>query len=62
MFGLSGSHLLVLTIIIFLFGSRRLPELGQSLGQAMRSFKDAIDPKDVTQLDDRSAKGKTTRA
>ena len=43
MFGLSGSHLLVLGIIVLLFGSRRLPELGSSLGLAMRAFKDATE-------------------
>lgn len=47
MFGLSASHLLVLTIVILLFGARRLPELGQSLGQGMRSFKQALEGKDL---------------
>ena len=29
-------------IALLLFGSRRLPEIGRSLGSGMREFKDAI--------------------
>lgn len=43
MFGLSAGHLMVLGIIVLLFGSRRLPELGSSLGKGMRAFKSAVD-------------------
>ncbi len=43
MFGLSAGHLIVLGIIVLLFGSRRLPELGSSLGKGMRAFKRAVD-------------------
>lgn len=43
MFGLSGSHLLIAGIVILLFGSKRLPELGASLGAAIRAFKSATD-------------------
>lgn len=36
-------HLLVLLVIVLLvFGPKRLPELGRSLGGGMRGFKDAI--------------------
>lgn len=45
MFGLSAGHLIVLGIIVLLFGSRRLPELGSSLGKGMRAFKSAVDGK-----------------
>lgn len=51
MFGLSGGHLLVLTIIVLLFGGRKLPELGASLGKGMRSFKDAVEGK--SELEDK---------
>ncbi len=43
MFGLSASHLIVLGIVVLLFGSRRLPELGASMGAAIRAFKAATD-------------------
>jgi sec-independent protein translocase protein TatA len=39
MFGLSTSHIIILAIIALLFGSKRLPELGSSLGKAIGAFK-----------------------
>jgi sec-independent protein translocase protein TatA len=42
MFGISGEHLLILGIVLLFFGPRRLPELGNTLGKAIRNFKDAI--------------------
>ncbi len=42
MFGISGEHLLILSIVLLIFGPRRLPELGNTLGKAIRNFKDAI--------------------
>ena len=36
-------HILFLLLILLLvFGARRLPEIGRSLGEGMRGFKDAI--------------------
>ncbi len=44
MFGYNFSTLLiVLVIALLLFGPRRLPELGESIGKAIRSFKMAHD-------------------
>jgi sec-independent protein translocase protein TatA len=34
---------LILGIALFVFGPKRLPELGKSLGQSIRGFKDAMD-------------------
>lgn len=42
MFGISGEHLVILAIILIIFGPRRLPELGNTMGKAIRNFKDAI--------------------
>ncbi len=42
MFGLSGEHILILGIVLLIFGPRRLPELGNTLGKAIRNFKDAV--------------------
>jgi sec-independent protein translocase protein TatA len=37
------SHIiLILLIALMLFGGRRLPEIGRSLGTGMREFKDSI--------------------
>ena len=37
--------LLVLVVILLIFGARRLPELGRSLGTGMREFKDSVTDK-----------------
>jgi sec-independent protein translocase protein TatA len=51
MFGdLSFSHILILLLVLVLvFGARRIPEIGSSLGQGIREFKRSL--KEVT--DDR---------
>ena len=39
----SPTHILILLLVVsLLFGTKRLPELGRSLGAGMREFKDAI--------------------
>ncbi|MCS6961728.1 MAG: twin-arginine translocase TatA/TatE family subunit [Deltaproteobacteria bacterium] len=43
MFGLSpGELLIIFIIIVLLFGARRLPELGSSLGHAIQNFRKAF--------------------
>jgi sec-independent protein translocase protein TatA len=37
---------LLLLLALLLFGARRLPEIGRSLGRGMREFKDAVTGKD----------------
>jgi len=40
---LGGAEILILAfIIIFLFGAKKLPEFGRSLGLGMREFKQGI--------------------
>jgi sec-independent protein translocase protein TatA len=34
----------LLIVVLMVFGAKRLPEMGRSLGSGMRSFKDAINP------------------
>jgi sec-independent protein translocase protein TatA len=34
-------YLLILLVIVLLFGTKKLPELGKSLGQSLREFKNA---------------------
>jgi len=39
----SPTHLVALLLIaLLLFGARRLPEIGKSLGSGMREFKDSM--------------------
>lgn len=42
MFGISGEHIVILAIVLLILGPRRLPELGNTLGKAIKNFKDAI--------------------
>lgn len=42
MFGLSGEHLLILAGVLLIFGPRKLPELGSSIGKAMKNFKEGL--------------------
>ena len=42
-FGISLPELLILLVVLLLvFGAKRLPEMGKSLGKGMREFKDGI--------------------
>jgi sec-independent protein translocase protein TatA len=34
--------IIVLVIVLVIFGPKRLPELGRSLGTSMREFKDSV--------------------
>ena len=39
--GISGL-ILILIVALLVFGPKRLPEMGRSLGKGMREFKDSI--------------------
>ena len=42
-FGVSLPELLILLVVLLLvFGAKRLPEMGRSLGKGMREFKDGV--------------------
>ena len=46
--GISFTHLLLLAIILLLFfGPKRLPEVGKSIGKAVKGFKDAMNEVDA---------------
>jgi sec-independent protein translocase protein TatA len=42
MFGISFEHILILGIVLLIFGPKRLPELGNTMGKALKNFKDAL--------------------
>lgn len=48
LFGTVGPQelLIVLLIVIIIFGAKKLPELGKSLGESIRNFKGSISNKD----------------
>jgi sec-independent protein translocase protein TatA len=37
---------IILVIVLIIFGPKRLPDLGRSLGRGMREFKDSVTGKD----------------
>jgi sec-independent protein translocase protein TatA len=37
---------IVLVVVLVIFGPKRLPDLGRSLGRGMREFKDSVTGKD----------------
>ena len=46
-FGIGATEIILLLLVALLvFGPKRLPEMGRSLGRGMREFKDSISGKD----------------
>ena len=46
-FGIGVTELVILLVaLLVIFGPKRLPEMGRSLGRGMREFKDSIAGKD----------------
>ena len=46
---------IILVIVLIIFGPKRLPDLGRSLGRGMREFKDSVTGKDKDELPPSSA-------
>jgi sec-independent protein translocase protein TatA len=36
---------IVLVVVLMVFGAKRLPEMGKSLGEGLRGFKDSVSDK-----------------
>ncbi|MCO5143784.1 MAG: twin-arginine translocase TatA/TatE family subunit [Oligoflexia bacterium] len=65
MYGFSIGHVVIVGIVVLLFGSRKLPELGASLGKGMRAFKDGMEGRTVnsdTELLDSELNKKTSNS
>lgn len=56
--------IIVLVVVLLIFGPKRLPDLGRSLGGGMREFKDSVTgkTKDHDELDAADAKPEPVRA
>ena len=51
-FGIGIWEILILLLVVLLvFGPKRLPEMGRSLGRGMREFKDSVSGKDDDERD-----------
>lgn len=53
MFGLSPAHIiLILIVVVLVFGTSKLKNLGKDLGGAVKGFKEAMkDPEEQARLD-----------
>jgi sec-independent protein translocase protein TatA len=40
---------LVLIVVLMVFGAKRLPEMGKSMGQGLRGFKDSLQGNDTAE-------------
>ena len=49
--------LIILFIILLIFGARKLPEIGSSLGKGIRTFKSAVTGEDEKALEDQQQAG-----
>jgi sec-independent protein translocase protein TatA len=56
--------IIVLIVVLLIFGPKRLPDLGRSLGSGMREFKDSVTGKDKDreELPERREPATETRA
>lgn len=67
MFGLSPAHLiLILVVVVLVFGTSKLKNMGKDLGGAVKGFKEAMkDPEEQARLDkeqqDRTVEGAAKR-
>ena len=53
-FGIGIWEILILLLVVLLvFGPKRLPEMGRSMGKGMREFKDSLTGKDDDDEEDR---------
>jgi len=42
MFGISFEHIIIVGVILLIVGPKRLPQLGNTMGKAIKNFKDSI--------------------
>jgi sec-independent protein translocase protein TatA len=48
--------LLIAAIVTFFFGGKKIPELGKTLGQSMKSFKEGLNEDQNKKIDNESKK------
>ncbi len=53
---------IVLIIVLIIFGPKRLPELGRSMGRGIREFKSSISSDDKDDVEDKRAELEASQA
>lgn len=56
-----GELVVIFGIILLLFGARRLPEIGRSLGEAIKQFQDSVRGKPKDRDSDHTSEGEERR-
>jgi sec-independent protein translocase protein TatA len=52
MFGLGVPELLVIAVIVFfIFGAKRIPEMGKAVGETIKGFKKSMDTQSTQSKD-----------
>lgn len=56
LFGTLGPQelILILLIVVIIFGAKKLPDLGKSLGEGIKNFKGSVSGKDNNKDDDKT--------
>lgn len=54
--------IIVLVVVLLIFGPKRLPDLGRSLGGGLREFKDSVTGKDNDRIESADAKPEPVRS
>ena len=62
MFGLGLGELVIVLIILMILFSRRLPDLGDSLGKGVRRFRKSLKDSDEIDITPKEATDKDSRA
>ena len=44
---------IIVGVIVLIFGAKRLPEIGKSMGKALRNFKSSVTGEDTSDSDDK---------
>ena len=53
--------IIILLVVMLIFGAKRLPEIGSSLGKSIRTFKSAVPGEDDTLGDEASKTTSSSR-
>lgn len=63
MFGLGmGEMLIILVVVLLLFGGKKLPQLGSSLGKAINNFKSSLHEEDQNQIENNKNNDKNDKS
>ena len=54
--------IVIIAVLVLLFGAKKLPELGSSVGKSIKNFKKGVEEAEADETDDAGDTGETSRA